>query len=251
MDEQTTRISSRKRRVIVSWTLGADNAPPAAITAVRPLDERYRRPGPQPGRRWRATTPAAAADYAGGDRPHTPTAEHVEALKNLAASAGPGGRVLEVASGPGWDADRLEAMGLEVRRTDLSGGLHRLPARARPDRRPPGPDRRRPGRSVGRCRGPVRHPAYRERPGRRRDRPDREGARPGGTLLMSFQEGEEETTVEVVRDLPGGALVRRRHDRPPVATGPVGGSPMDIPRQGRRLDHGNRAPFLRSRAPER
>lgn len=34
LDEQTTRISSRKRRVIVSWTLGADDAPPSAVTVT-------------------------------------------------------------------------------------------------------------------------------------------------------------------------------------------------------------------------
>ncbi|HWW11653.1 MAG TPA: methyltransferase domain-containing protein, partial [Brevundimonas sp.] len=44
-------------------------------------------------------------------------------LERLVARVGPGGRVLEVASGPGWDADRLEAMGLQVRRTDLSDGF--------------------------------------------------------------------------------------------------------------------------------
>ncbi|GAA1738693.1 class I SAM-dependent methyltransferase [Aeromicrobium alkaliterrae] len=32
----------------------------------------------------------------------------------------PGGDVLEIGSGPGWDADRLEDAGLHVRRTDLT-----------------------------------------------------------------------------------------------------------------------------------
>jgi SAM-dependent methyltransferase len=33
---------------------------------------------------------------------------------------GRGGRVLEIGSGPGWDADRLEATGIEVERTDVA-----------------------------------------------------------------------------------------------------------------------------------
>jgi predicted TPR repeat methyltransferase len=65
---------------------------------------------------------ACAESYA-AETDHAPTPDHVEALKRLVASVGPGGRVLEVASGPGWDADRLEDMGLRVRRTDLSDGF--------------------------------------------------------------------------------------------------------------------------------
>jgi len=65
---------------------------------------------------------ACAVSYA-AETDHAPTPEHVEALERLAASAGPGGRVLEAASGPGWDADRLEALGLSVQRTDLSAGF--------------------------------------------------------------------------------------------------------------------------------
>lgn len=54
---------------------------------------------------------------------HDPTPDHLVALERLVAGVGPGGRVLEVGSGPGWDADRLEAMGLDVRRTDFSQGF--------------------------------------------------------------------------------------------------------------------------------
>jgi len=35
----------------------------------------------------------------------------------------PGGQVLEVGSGPGWDADELEEAGLTVRRTDVTQGF--------------------------------------------------------------------------------------------------------------------------------
>ncbi|MEV7398141.1 class I SAM-dependent methyltransferase [Aeromicrobium sp. NPDC092404] len=39
------------------------------------------------------------------------------------AEAVPGARVLEIGSGPGWDADYLEKAGLTVRRTDLTQGF--------------------------------------------------------------------------------------------------------------------------------
>ncbi|MFC5343438.1 class I SAM-dependent methyltransferase [Brevundimonas staleyi] len=54
---------------------------------------------------------------------HAPTPDHLEALERFTAAVGAGGRVLEVASGPGWDADRLEAMGLAVHRTDGAAGF--------------------------------------------------------------------------------------------------------------------------------
>ncbi len=41
------------------------------------------------------------------------------ALARLAALI-PSGRVLEIGSGPGWDADELEGAGLQVRRTDIT-----------------------------------------------------------------------------------------------------------------------------------
>ena len=36
------------------------------------------------------------------------------------AEAVPGGHVLEIGSGPGWDADKLEEAGMTVRRTDIT-----------------------------------------------------------------------------------------------------------------------------------
>ena len=136
---------------------------------------------------------ATAADYA-AETDHAPTADHVEALDRFVASVGSGGRVLEVASGPGWDADRLEAMGLRVRRTDLSEGFIAF--------------QRERGRTVDRLdliagdlEGPwdgfvalyvIQHIG----------RPLVDGVvgriagalRPGGTLLLSYQEGEGERT---------------------------------------------------------
>jgi SAM-dependent methyltransferase len=136
---------------------------------------------------------ASAESYA-AETDHAPTADHVEALERLVASVGAGGRVLEVASGPGWDADRLEAMGLKVRRTDLSEGFIAF--------------QRERGRTIDRLDlitgdlgGPwdgvvalyvIQHIG--------RDLVDgvigriAASLRPGGTLLMSFQEGKGERT---------------------------------------------------------
>ena len=51
--------------------------------------------------------------------PHRPA--HIQkALQRLAETLPPGGRVLEVGSGPGRDADVLESLGLAVRRTDAT-----------------------------------------------------------------------------------------------------------------------------------
>jgi 2-polyprenyl-3-methyl-5-hydroxy-6-metoxy-1,4-benzoquinol methylase len=44
------------------------------------------------------------------------------ALTHLAETV-PGGHVLEVGSGPGWDADQLEDAGLTVKRTDITQGF--------------------------------------------------------------------------------------------------------------------------------
>ncbi|MDH5833423.1 class I SAM-dependent methyltransferase [Luteimonas kalidii] len=43
-----------------------------------------------------------------------------DALHRLAGAVGPAGRVLEIGSGPGWDADALEALGIDVHRTDAA-----------------------------------------------------------------------------------------------------------------------------------
>jgi 2-polyprenyl-3-methyl-5-hydroxy-6-metoxy-1,4-benzoquinol methylase len=104
------------------------------------------------------------------------------------------GRVLEVASGPGWDADRLEAMGLEVRRTDQSEGFIAF--------------QRERGRTIDKLDlinadlgGPwdgvvalyvIQH-VGRELVDSVIDR-IAATLRSGGTLLMSFQEGEGEHT---------------------------------------------------------
>lgn len=105
----------------------------------------------------------------------------------------PGSRLLEVGSGPGWDADDLEARGLSVRRTDLSEGFIAL--------------QRRRGRTVARLDlatddlgGPwdgmvalyVLQHIERARMDDVLARMAR-GLRPGGLLLTSFQEGDGES----------------------------------------------------------
>ncbi|HTM82260.1 class I SAM-dependent methyltransferase [Asticcacaulis sp.] len=148
---------------------------------------------------------ASAAGYA-AETDHAPTPDHVEALDRFVASVRTGGRVLEVASGAGWDADWLEGKGLQIRRTDLSEGFITF--------------QRERGRAVdsldlitGDLGGPwdgivalyvIQHVG--------RDLVDgvigrlAKALRPCGTLLMSFQEGEGERvsvapegTYQVVR----------------------------------------------------
>lgn len=51
---------------------------------------------------------------------HIPNPREQAALKRLVTLAGSGGQVLEVGSGPGWDADFLETLGVNVRRTDAT-----------------------------------------------------------------------------------------------------------------------------------
>lgn len=47
-------------------------------------------------------------------------------LRQFAETVGVGGRVLEIGSGPGWDADFLETLGVTVRRTDVTQAFIRF-----------------------------------------------------------------------------------------------------------------------------
>ncbi|GAA0624663.1 class I SAM-dependent methyltransferase [Brevundimonas kwangchunensis] len=76
---------------------------------------------PSRNRRTVAAYDDYAEKYAEVTRDRLPIGD--EALAHFADALGPGARVLEVASGPGWDADELERRGLHVRRTDLSEGF--------------------------------------------------------------------------------------------------------------------------------
>lgn len=62
----------------------------------------------------------AAADRYTAASSSRPRAEQLAFLERLAARVGPGGRVLELGSGPGFDADALESLGLAVERTDAA-----------------------------------------------------------------------------------------------------------------------------------
>ena len=63
-----------------------------------------------------------ARDYA-AEVGSTPSPEGAAALRQLANAVAPGNRVLEVGSGPGWDADFLESLGIEVHRTDVTASF--------------------------------------------------------------------------------------------------------------------------------
>lgn len=70
----------------------------------------------------------AVADYERTAREYVATVDgrpsaSVEALRQLAARVAPGKRVLEIGSGPGWDADVLQALGIDVHRTDVAAAF--------------------------------------------------------------------------------------------------------------------------------
>jgi SAM-dependent methyltransferase len=60
-----------------------------------------------------------AADYAQSTR-GTPGPLNLALFRELAASVHGGGTILEIGSGPGWDADFIEDCGAHVRRTDAA-----------------------------------------------------------------------------------------------------------------------------------
>lgn len=66
-----------------------------------------------------------AADYADATRPKSDEAA-TEALVNFVGAVSGKGRILEIGSGPGWDADWLESNGLKVRRTDAAAAFVEL-----------------------------------------------------------------------------------------------------------------------------
>ena len=59
-----------------------------------------------------------AAGYAEATRTMSPANEAM--LQQFARAMPAGARILEVGSGPGWDADYLETLGLSIRRTDAA-----------------------------------------------------------------------------------------------------------------------------------
>ena len=70
----------------------------------------------------------AVADYQCSAREYVATVNgrpsaSAEALRRLAARVAPGACVLEIGSGPGWAADALEALGIDVHRTDVTAAF--------------------------------------------------------------------------------------------------------------------------------
>jgi len=70
-------------------------------------------------RRTVAAYEKCAHDYAASVSPQ-PSAAGSEALRRLAGALPSGDGVLEIGSGPGWDADFLEGLGVPVHRTDVA-----------------------------------------------------------------------------------------------------------------------------------
>jgi 2-polyprenyl-3-methyl-5-hydroxy-6-metoxy-1,4-benzoquinol methylase len=68
-----------------------------------------------------------ARDYA-AEAPTTPTPVVAGELQQLAAAIAPGGHVLEIGSGPGWEADFLESLGVRVHRTDATAAFRAIQA---------------------------------------------------------------------------------------------------------------------------
>lgn len=67
-----------------------------------------------------------ARDYA-AEAHSTPVPAVAGELQRLAAAV-PGGHVLEIGSGPGWEADFLESLGVRVHRTDATAAFREIQA---------------------------------------------------------------------------------------------------------------------------
>ena len=63
-----------------------------------------------------------ARRYAANVSPQ-PSDSGASALRRFADALPSGGRVLEIGSGPGWDADFLEGLGVQVHRTDVTAAF--------------------------------------------------------------------------------------------------------------------------------
>lgn len=153
-----------------------------------------------------------------------------DALRRLAAALPPGAQVLEIGSGPGWDADRLEALGIGVHRTDAADAFCRFQAGRgkRCDRFDLLADRidaRYPG---GMMLCVLQHFARTELPGALRKLA--QALEPGAPLLLMYPEGDGEHTehgaagdYRVLRWMPApfdaqlaeaGFIVAWEHTRP-------------------------------------
>jgi SAM-dependent methyltransferase len=96
-----------------------DALSPPAATDVGDLAERGR------NQRTVQSYEEYAPDYAEAVS-RVPTGGGKEAIDRLVKGVGPRGTVLEIGSGPGWDADYLEERGIVVSRTDVTSAFREL-----------------------------------------------------------------------------------------------------------------------------
>ncbi|SFL32203.1 class I SAM-dependent methyltransferase [Lysobacter sp. cf310] len=82
---------------------------------------------PDSNRRTVAGYEQCAHDYA-ATVPKQPTGLYATALRQLVELLPGDGRVLDVGSGPGWDADFLETLGVRVHRTDVTAAFREVQA---------------------------------------------------------------------------------------------------------------------------
>jgi SAM-dependent methyltransferase len=80
-----------------------------------------------PNRRTIASYERYARTYAAVVAPQ-PSGVAEEGLGHMLARVRPGGSVLEIGSGPGWDADYVESRGFVVRRTDITAAFREFQA---------------------------------------------------------------------------------------------------------------------------
>nr|WP_157490358.1 methyltransferase domain-containing protein [Lysobacter enzymogenes] len=117
---------ARRTPRAASRTSGGDPAPPlcygvASLSRSPPMTDADRRNN----RRTVAAYEGYARGYAAAV-PATPSPQAAADLRRFAASLAPPARVLEIGSGPGWDADFLETLGAQVRRTDVTAAFVRF-----------------------------------------------------------------------------------------------------------------------------
>lgn len=70
---------------------------------------------------------ASAQQYA-ASVPKDPSPQMADVMNRMVAIAGKGNTILEIGSGPGWDADFVEALGARVRRTDATAAFRSFQA---------------------------------------------------------------------------------------------------------------------------
>jgi len=65
----------------------------------------------------------ANAQHYAASVPKDPSPQMIDVMNRMVAIAGKGNTILEIGSGPGWDADFIELLGVTVRRTDATAAF--------------------------------------------------------------------------------------------------------------------------------